>query len=182
MPAVALDLDAFVERIGSADLVEALGELLGDTALFVVDSERQVVHWNAGAETLLGWTREQAVGSHCLKTNRCIQCIQECGISKHGSVADVPITLFDAEGRQVPVLKTARAFFAEDGRFLGGIELLRRSDGADEREAASPDPSLDEGTALRQALERSGGRVGKAAELLGISRATFWRRRKKYRV
>lgn len=38
--------------------------------------------------------------------------------------------------------------------------------------------SNDEATAIRQALAQSQGRAGKAADLLGMSRATFWRRRK----
>ncbi len=36
----------------------------------------------------------------------------------------------------------------------------------------------DEVAAIRQALEHSHGRAGMAADLLGMSRATFWRRRK----
>jgi transcriptional regulator with PAS, ATPase and Fis domain len=40
----------------------------------------------------------------------------------------------------------------------------------------------DEPAALRAALEQCRGRVGDAAKLLGISRATFWRKRKQYGV
>ncbi|MDD1617450.1 MAG: sigma-54 dependent transcriptional regulator [Methylococcaceae bacterium] len=37
-----------------------------------------------------------------------------------------------------------------------------------------------EATAIRQALEQSNGKVTPAAQLLGMSRATFWRKRKLY--
>ena len=40
----------------------------------------------------------------------------------------------------------------------------------------------DEMTAIRNALEQSHGQVSMAANLLGISRATFWRKRKLYDV
>ena len=36
--------------------------------------------------------------------------------------------------------------------------------------------------AIRQALEQSNGMVAPAAEILGVSRATFWRMRKLYGI
>jgi len=36
--------------------------------------------------------------------------------------------------------------------------------------------------AIRQALEQSNGMVTPAAEILGVSRATFWRMRKLYGI
>ena len=41
---------------------------------------------------------------------------------------------------------------------------------------------VSEAEAVRRALEESDGRVNDAAEKLGMSRATFWRKRKKYGV
>jgi len=40
----------------------------------------------------------------------------------------------------------------------------------------------EESAAIRQALERSNGQVTQAARLLGMSRATFWRKRKVYGI
>ncbi len=45
--------------------------------------------------------------------------------------------------------------------------------------AANP-PIDDEQTSIRKALTAARGNIGKAAETLGISRATLWRKRKKY--
>jgi len=53
---------------------------------------------------------------------------------------------------------------------------------------AAPQPvvaarsDVDEAEQIREALARTGGHIGQAAKLLGISRPTFWRRRKKYGV
>jgi PAS domain S-box-containing protein len=46
----------------------------------------------------------------------------------------------------------------------------------------SPLSAEEETAAIRQALEQSNGRVTSAAHSLGMSRATFWRKRKLYRV
>jgi transcriptional regulator with PAS, ATPase and Fis domain len=40
----------------------------------------------------------------------------------------------------------------------------------------------DEKSAIKQALEQCRGRAGEAADLLGMSRATFWRKRKLYEL
>jgi transcriptional regulator with PAS, ATPase and Fis domain len=45
-----------------------------------------------------------------------------------------------------------------------------------------PSPSVDEPAAIRQALEQNSGRVSEAARSLGMSRATFWRKRKSYGI
>ncbi|TAN65101.1 MAG: AAA family ATPase [Methylobacter sp.] len=46
----------------------------------------------------------------------------------------------------------------------------------------SPLSAADESAAIRQALEQSNGMVTQAARLLGMSRATFWRKRKVYGI
>jgi len=56
------------------------------------------------------------------------------------------------------------------------------------RQASAPAPpehtplERAEAAAIRETLERVEGRVGKAAEALQISRATLWRRMKKYGI
>lgn len=61
-------------------------------------------------------------------------------------------------------------------------ELRGDVDGTDGLERTPPlDSTLqtDEAASIRRALEVSGGRIGDAAALLGISRPTLWRRRKR---
>ncbi len=115
----------WLTSVGASSAFEALADLLDEAAVFVVDAERSVVLWSPGAEALLGFGAEEIVGEHCLKANRCQQCISGCGIAEYGSIKNAPLTLFDDSGASVPVLKTARGFFAEDGSFAGGIEVLR---------------------------------------------------------
>ena len=49
-------------------------------------------------------------------------------------------------------------------------------------ERATPDPRELERRRLAEALERTGGRKGEAAKLLGISRSTLWRRMREHRL
>nr|AMK59613.1 Fis family PAS modulated sigma-54 specific transcriptional regulator [uncultured bacterium UPO76] len=77
------------------------------------------------------------------------------------------------------------AFAVGRGAELQLAELppeLREADDAEAeprspRESAAPS---SEAQRIRRALDRAQGRVGEAASLLGMSRPTFWRKRKKY--
>ncbi len=48
--------------------------------------------------------------------------------------------------------------------------------------APAPGAATDEVTRIREAMAAAGGRIDDAARLLGMSRATFWRKRKQYGV
>jgi len=118
-------LSAWVDRLGAPAVIRAFGEVLGTEAFFVVDGERRILHWSEGAQALLGFTAAQTEGEHCLVVNRCEPCMKSCGLSEHGQIDDAPLTLFNAKGEPVALLKSARAFYDDEGTFLGGVERLR---------------------------------------------------------
>ena len=117
-------LSRWLGTVGPTEAFEALSKLMPEAAVFVVDAERNVLLWSDGAERLLGFSAAEAVGDHCLKSQRCSRCMGECGIAAHGTVDKVPLTMFRADGSRIRVRKTARAFFDDDGNFAGGIEVL----------------------------------------------------------
>lgn len=116
-------LETWLAGIGAPMLLASLTDLMPDAAVFAVDAERNIVFWSKGAETLLGFRADEVIGHHCLKANRCVQCVSGCGIAQHGSVEAVPLVLYSATGEPVQLLKSARAFF-DAGEFAGGVELL----------------------------------------------------------
>jgi len=125
MPADPPDrLDPLLDRLGAHDAFRVLAELLPDAAVFAVDGERNIVHWSQGAQKLLGFTREEAVGRLCLASIRCRSCTLGCGIAKNGSVEGAPLDLYRADERWLPTRKYARGFHDDAGRFIGGIEVL----------------------------------------------------------
>ena len=117
-------LTPWLKQIGAETVVTALADSLDNAAIFAVDRDRNVVMWSLGAERLLGFRAEEVLGQHCLKANRCRQCMVGCGIAELGQVVGVPLELYGADGQAVRLKKTARAFFDSDGQFAGGIEVL----------------------------------------------------------
>ena len=117
-------LRSWLDTLGADDVVSSLASCMTDAAVFVVDADRNVLLWSAGAEELLGYRAEDVLGQHCLKANRCQQCMMGCGIADHGFVRDVPLVLYRADGEAVRLRKTARALFDDAGAFAGGVEVL----------------------------------------------------------
>lgn len=122
-------LNRWMRGVGPPQALRSLAELFAATcgprtAVFAVDSDRNVVLWNDGAEALLGFTSAEMVGQHCLKANRCETCIRSCGLSDHGALSGVPLVLHRSDGSAIRVRKTARAFEDADGKFAGGLEIL----------------------------------------------------------
>ncbi|MEM1024786.1 MAG: PAS domain-containing protein [Myxococcota bacterium] len=149
---------------------ETLADLYPEDAVFAVDAQRSIVFWSKGAEKVLGFRAEEVLGQHCLKANRCGSCMRGCGIAEHGRVREVPLVMFRPDGSSIRVKKTAQAFFDETGVFQGGVEVLRPETGP---------KGDDERARIEWALAREPRNMEAAAALLGMSRATFWRKRKK---
>ncbi len=122
-------LNRWMRGVGPTDVVRSMADMLAGmcgpkAAVFAVDSNRNVVLWNKGAEQLLGFKSEEMIGQHCLKANRCETCIRACGIAERGEVNAVPLVLHHNDGSAIRIQKTGRAFFNPDGSFAGGIEIL----------------------------------------------------------
>ncbi len=110
---------------GAFDYLQAIGDLDAETAYFAVDAAQQITFWSRGAEQLLGYPAEEAIGQHCSMAISCVRCSKGCGLVEHGQITDFKLRHFHKDGRQVPTRKWAHAFRDEQGRFLGGVEILR---------------------------------------------------------
>jgi two-component system response regulator AtoC len=155
-------LETWLGTVGPGEALEALAELMPKAAIFAVDAQRDVVLWSGGAEALLGFSRDEVLGRHCLVGIRCPRCLGGCGIAQHGAVADVPLRVHRKDGTEIAVRKWGRAFQGPDGSFLGGVEiLLPASEGAPAPEAPRtlvPDSAQDT-ESLHGILSRDPGMI-----------------------
>ncbi len=139
-------LDRLLDDIGAREAFEVLTELLPRAAIFVVDGNRNVVHWSPGAESVLGFAASDAVGRLCLEVIRCRTCALGCGLARYGRIEDHPLDHYRADERWVPTRKFARAFHDEEGTFIGGIEVLVPTGPSRVAEAAPEEDGLPSDT------------------------------------
>jgi len=132
-----------------SDHATLLLESMAD-GVFTLDRHGSITSWNRSMERIAGYTSEEVLGRNCtlLNFNRCFnrKCptgIQECGIYLHGAIDSSECFLRHKEGRDVPVLKSARLVRDAEGRVKGVVETVtdltelqearRRAEEADRR-------------------------------------------------
>ncbi len=118
--------------------------------VFTLDGQGRITSWNRAMERIAGYDAEEVRGQGCtlLNFNRCFSraCptgIQECGIYRHGAVDSSECFLRHKDGRDVPVLKSARLVRDDNGQIKGVVETVtdltelrearRRAEEADRR-------------------------------------------------
>ncbi|NOZ84748.1 MAG: PAS domain S-box protein [Deltaproteobacteria bacterium] len=113
------------------DILEQIPELWKemletmDEALFLVDTERNVVYINRGAEKLTGFDRNELVGKYCLEGIKCPSCLEDCKLFKLGKIHDAELEIKTKSGETRTVRKNAVVLKNYKGAIIGGIETFR---------------------------------------------------------
>jgi len=133
--------------------------------VFTLDANGRISSWNASMERISGYTSAEALGQTCrlLQCNRCFgqKCpgsLQECGIYKHGKAKDDECLILHKDGRDVPVIKNARAVLDESGAIIGVVETL-----TDMTELNKARRKAEEATRRLGEKHRFGNIIGKSA-------------------
>lgn len=115
-------LDPEFERL----LLESMAD-----GVFTLDDTGKITSWNPAMERISGYSAGEAVGESCalLNFNRCFNksCpagIMECGIYEHGRIDGKECFLKDKNGKDVPVIKSARLLKDKNGRVRGVVETV----------------------------------------------------------
>ncbi len=114
-------------------LFENVFDSLYDGA-YVVDTERQIVHWNRAAEKLSGYKAKDVVGRHCqddilehVDAEGHNLCEGECPLAKtlrDGRRREAVVFLHHKKGHRVPVLIRVSPIVGEDGAVEGAVEVF----------------------------------------------------------
>ncbi|MEQ9400375.1 MAG: sigma 54-interacting transcriptional regulator [Longimicrobiales bacterium] len=114
---------------------------LTDAAWFQVDRNRNVVSLSPAMARLTGFSPDDVVGRSCITLNRCEECLRGCGVFDNGSVRDVPLSLYRADGSTVDVIKSGMVLRDPHGAVAGAVEVVRPAE-AHADDGPAPDPLL----------------------------------------
>lgn len=122
-----------MQDAGPESLPARLLESLYDGVYFV-DAERRITYWNRGAERLTGYSSKEAVGRSCFDNflmhvdeAGCALCIKGCPLRRaiaDGECPEVEMFLRHKQGHRVPVSIRAAPIEAQDGSFIGVVEVF----------------------------------------------------------
>ncbi len=97
--------------------------------IFTIDSEGRITAFNNAAETLTGYSREEAIGKRCYEIFRADICQQGCPL-KQSLVSRQEeelreATILTRDGMEVPISISTNALVDADGKLIGGVEMFR---------------------------------------------------------
>ncbi|MGC8493556.1 MAG: sigma-54 interaction domain-containing protein [Syntrophobacteraceae bacterium] len=99
--------------------------------VFTLDDRGIITSWNPSIARITGYSAEEAIGrpctllnfTQCFKTD-CPTGIENCGIYRHGRIDGRECLLRHKDGRDVPVIKSARLVKNERGEIRGVVETI----------------------------------------------------------
>ncbi len=123
-----------IESVDRSELYERLVSGLFD-AVYLVNPDRQIMHWNQSAEKTAGYTREEVVG-HCCYENILVHvddkgkllCFDGCPLQQtlqDGKPREGHVFLRHKLGHRVPVTVHTQPIFDNDGKVVAAIEVFR---------------------------------------------------------
>lgn len=96
------------------------------TGLFLVDTDFQIVYWNAEAERITGYTAAEAVGRHCAFLEG-VPCQERCGLydgEMEKPVIGISCSVQHKDGRRIDLSKNVDLLRDKQGKVIGGIEAF----------------------------------------------------------
>jgi PAS domain S-box-containing protein len=97
--------------------------------VFTVDAEFRITSFNAEAEAITGFSREQALGHKCYEVLRASICQRGCALRKSLETGEpqrnVRVTVLNSDMGAVPICVSSAVLRDREGRMIGGVEIFR---------------------------------------------------------
>ena len=97
--------------------------------VFTVDRSKRITFFNEAAESITGFSTEEAIGRPCRDVFRSDVCGQRCILdeveAKRQSITKRRVTIIDKHGRSLVLSVNAGSIRDPRGKYVGGIETFR---------------------------------------------------------
>ena len=97
--------------------------------VFTVDSEFRTSSFNAEAEAITGFSRQQALGHKCYEVLRASICQGGCALRKSLETGEpqrnVRVTVLNPEMQAIPICVSSAVLRDQEGSMIGGVEIFR---------------------------------------------------------
>lgn len=123
-----------IQAVDRTELYERLVNCLFD-AVYLVNPDRRIIHWNPSAEKIAGYTREEVCGHACYENllvhvdaQGKMLCFDGCPLQKtleDGQPREGHVFLRHKQGHRVPVTVHTQPIFDNEGKVVAAVEIFR---------------------------------------------------------
>ena len=97
--------------------------------VFTINLDREITTFNRAAERITGVKQEQAIGQKCFDVFHANICQGNCPMEKTletgSSMIDLPVSILNVKGANVPISVSTAVLKNERGKTVGGVETFR---------------------------------------------------------
>ncbi len=97
--------------------------------VFTVDKHWKITSFNKAAETITGWTADEAFGKSCSEVFHSSICGKTCAIAESlysgRPISNRSITIRNKDGATIPISISASPLADHEGNIIGGVETFR---------------------------------------------------------
>ncbi len=97
--------------------------------VFTIDTQKRITSFNRAAETITGFTQQEAIGQFCFDIFRADICEKKCALagtlSTETPQINLPARIITKEGEQKPIRLSTNILRDQDGTIIGGVETFR---------------------------------------------------------
>lgn len=99
------------------------------TGVFTVDQDFVVTFFNAQAEKLTGYSKQEALGQKCWTIFRTDHCAKDCNLKKamesEANLLNIRMKIRNRYQKEIPVAITAAVLQDNNGNIVGGVESFQ---------------------------------------------------------
>ncbi len=96
--------------------------------IFTVNADGQITSFNSAAESMTGWSRDDAIGRPCrevFRAGHCGTCFLRDSIEEGEPHRDREVVIHRRDGVELPVAVSTAGLRNRKGRMIGGVEMFR---------------------------------------------------------
>ena len=106
----------------------AILESISD-GVFTIDAHKRITSFNRAAETITGFTQQEAIGQYCFDIFRADICERDCALDKTLATKtpqiNLPAQIISKQGDQKPIRLSTNLLRNQEGEVIGGVETFR---------------------------------------------------------
>jgi len=122
-PGVFCDITSVV-RSPCCAILESISD-----GVFTIDTQKRITSFNRAAESITGFTQEEAVGQFCFDVFRADICAKNCALEKtltdKAPQIDISARIITRGGEEKPISLSTNLLCDAGGRVIGGVETFR---------------------------------------------------------
>ena len=97
--------------------------------VFTIDTQKRITSFNRAAESITGFTQQEAIGQYCFDVFRADICEHDCALGHtlctENPQINLPAQIITKQGEQKPISLSTNILRNPDGEIIGGVETFR---------------------------------------------------------